>query len=155
MTRPIRQLTAVIEQTAKLDFRPTKEGGKLRKQKDEIGNMATKIHIMRKKLREMMGDLQQTQQVLESNAEDLNHLMKQNSAYAEDNSAATQELAAGMEETSANAAHIVENVGIMRESSDNIQRLAEDGEKNSGQIQERAGEMERISTTRQTRCMRS
>ena len=146
MTRPIRQLTAVIEQTAKLDFRPTKEGSKLRKQKDEIGNMATKIHIMRKKLREMMGDLQQTQQVLEGNAEDLNHLMKQNSAYAEDNSAATQELAAGMEETSANAAHIVENVGIMRESSDNIQRLAEDGEKNSGQIQERAGEMERIST---------
>ena len=146
MTRPIRQLTAVIDQTAELDFRSTKEGGKLRKQKDEIGNMATKIHIMRKKLREMMGDLQQTQQVLEGNAEDLNHLMKQNSAYAEDNSAATQELAAGMEETSANAAHIVENVGIMRESSDNIQRLAEDGEKNSGQIQERAGEMERIST---------
>ena len=146
MTRPIRQLTAVIEQTAELDFRPTKEGGKLRKQKDEIGNMATKIHIMRKKLREMMGDLQQTQQVLEGNAEDLNHLMKQNSAYAEDNSAATQKLAAGMEETSANAAHIVESVGIMRESSDNIQRLAEDGEKNSGQIQERAGEMERIST---------
>ena len=146
MTRPIRQLTAVIEQTAELDFRPTKEGGKLRKQKDEIGNMATKIHIMRKKLREMMRDLQQTQQVLEGNAEDLNHLMKQNSAYAEDNSAATQNLAAGMEETSANAAHIVESVGIMRESSDNIQRLAEDGEKNSGQIQERAGEMERIST---------
>ena len=146
MTRPIRQLTAVIEQTAELDFRPTKDGGKLRKQKDEIGNMATKIHIMRKKLREMMRDLQQTQQVLEGNAEDLNHLMKQNSAYAEDNSATTQELAAGMEETSANAAHIVENVGIMRESSDNIQQLAEDGEKNSGQIQERAGEMERIST---------
>ena len=95
---------------------------------------------------------------LETNTGNLNQLMKQNSAYAEDNSAATQELAAGMEETSANAAHIVENVGIMRESSDNIQRLAEDGEKNSGQIQERAGEMERIilsSATRQTRCMRS
>ena len=90
----------------------------------------------------MMENLQQTQQVLETNTGNLNQLMKQNSAYAEDNSAATQELAAGMEETSANAAHIVENVGIMRESSDNIQRLAED----SGQIQERAGEMERIST---------
>ena len=146
LTRPIRQLTSVIEQTSALDFRPTKEGAKLRKQKDEIGNMAREIHDMRKKLRDMMGDLQQTQQVLEGSAEDLNLLMKQNSAYAEDNSAATQELAAGMEETSANAARIVENVGIMRESSDNIQRLAEDGEKNSGQIQERAGEMERIST---------
>lgn len=146
LTKPIRQLTSVIEQTAALDFRPTEAGAKLRKQKDEIGNMATKIHDMRKKLRAMMENLQQTQQILETNTGNLNQLMKQNSAYAEDNSAATQELAAGMEETSANAAHIVENVGIMRESSDNIQRLAEDGEKNSGQIQERAGEMERIST---------
>lgn len=146
LTKPIRQLTSVIEQTAALDFRPTEAGAKLRKQKDEIGDMATKIHDMRKKLRAMMENLQQTQQVLETNTGNLNQLMKQNSAYAEDNSAATQELAAGMEETSANAAHIVENVGIMRESSDNIQRLAEDGEKNSGQILERAGEMERIST---------
>ena len=146
LTKPIRQLTSVIEQTAALDFRPTEAGAKLRKQKDEIGDMATKIHDMRKKLRAMMENLQQTQQVLETNTGNLNQLMKQNSAYAEDNSAATQELATGMEETSANAAHIVENVGIMRESSDNIQRLAEDGEKNSGQIQERAGEMERIST---------
>lgn len=146
LTKPIRQLTSVIEQTAALDFRPTEAGAKLRKQKDEIGDMATKIHDMRKKLRAMMENLQQTQQVLETNTGNLNQLMKQNSAYAEDNSAATQELAAGMEETSANAAHIVENVGIMGESSDNIQRLAEDGEKNSGQIQERAGEMERIST---------
>ena len=146
LTKPIRQLTSVIEQTAALEFRPTEAGAKLRKQKDEIGDMATKIHDMRKKLRAMMENLQQTQQVLETNTGNLNQLMKQNSAYAEDNSAATQELAAGMEETSANAAHIVENVGIMRESSDNIQRLAEDGEKNSGQIQERAGEMERIST---------
>ena len=56
----------------------------------------------------MMENLQQTQQVLETNTGNLNQLMKQNSAYAEDNSAATQELAAGMEETSANAAHIVE-----------------------------------------------
>ena len=146
LSKPIRQLTSVIEQTAALDFRPTQDGAKLRKQKDEIGSMARKIHDMRKKLRDMMGDLQQTQQVLGGSTEDLNLLMKQNSAYAEDNSAATQELAAGMEETSANAARIVENVGIMRESSDNIQRLAEDGEKNSVQIQERAGEMERIST---------
>lgn len=146
LTKPIRQLTSVIEQTAALDFRPTEAGAKLRKQKDEIGDMATKIHDMRKKLRAMMENLQQTQQVLETNTGNLNQLMKQNSAYAEDNSAATQELAAGMEETSANAAHIVENVGIMKESSDNIQKLAEDGEKNSGQIQECAGEMERIST---------
>lgn len=54
LTKPIRQLTSVIEQTAALDFRPTEAGAKLRKQKDEIGDMATKIHDMRKKLRAMM-----------------------------------------------------------------------------------------------------
>lgn len=146
MSRPIRQLTSVIDQTAQLDFRPTKEGEKLRKQKDEIGVMATKIHDMRKRLRSLMEELQQTQQVLEANTDDLNSLMKQNSDFAEDNSAATQELAAGMEETRANASSIVENVGVMKDSSKNIQQMAEDGEKNSVQIQERAGEMERIST---------
>ena len=145
MSRPIQQLTSVIDQTAQLDFRPTKEGAKLRRQKDEIGIMATKIHEMRKKLRSLMEELQQTQQVLEANTNDLNGLMKQNSDFAEDNSATTQELAAGMEETSANAARIVDNVGVMKESSQNIQQLAGDGEKNSVQIQERAGEMERIS----------
>ena len=146
LSKPIRQLTAVIEQTAQLDFRPTKDGAKLRKQKDEIGDMATKIHEMRKKLLGMMQRLQENQQVLAANTEDLNGFMKQNSVYAQENSAATQELAAGMEETSANAASIVENVEIMRERSANIQQLAENGEENSGQIQERAGEMERIST---------
>ncbi len=146
MSKPIRQLTSVIDQTAQLDFRPTKEGEKLRKQKDEIGVMATKIHDMRKRLRSLMEELQQTQQVLEANTDDLNSLMKQNSDFAEDNSAATQELAAGMEETRANASSIVENVGVMKDSSKNIQQMAEDGEKNSVQIQERAGEMERIST---------
>ena len=51
MTRPIRQLTAVIGQTAQLDFRPTKDGAKLRSQKDEIGEMAEEIHRMRETLK--------------------------------------------------------------------------------------------------------
>lgn len=145
IARPIKQLTSIIDQTARLDFSPTDNGAKLRQQKDEIGVMANQIHKMRKTLSGLMIDLQQTQQTLEENAVDLNYLMKQNSDFAEDNSAVTQELAAGMQETSANTERIVENVKVMRESSDNIQQLAMEGEQNSGQIQERAGEMERIS----------
>ena len=146
ITKPIRQLTDVIDQTARLDFCPTENGEKLRKHKDEIGVMAGKIHDMRKKLHGLMEELQQTQQTLEVSTGDLNELMKQNSAIAEDNSAVTQELAAGMQETRANTASIVESVRIMEQSSGNIHRLAADGAENSSQIQERAGEMERIST---------
>lgn len=145
MANPIRQLTAIIDQTAQLDFSPTENGGKLRRQKDEIGVMAKQIHKMRKTLCGLMEDLQQTQQVLEENTEDLNQLMKQNSDFAEDNSAVTQELAAGMQETNSNTERIVENVEIMKQSSDSIHQLAVDGENNSGQIQARAEEMERVS----------
>ena len=145
LTKPIRQLTAMIEQTSQLDFSPTEDGAKLRRQKDEIGVMANEIHLMRKKLRDMMSSLQQTEDVLSANTDNLNNIMTQNSAYAEDNSAASQELAAGMQETSAGTTSIVENVGVMRDSSQNIYHLAEDGEKNSGQIQSRAAEMEKLS----------
>ena len=145
MANPIRQLTAIIDQTAQLDFSPTENGGRLRRQKDEIGVMAKQIHKMRKTLCGLMEDLQQTQQVLEENTDDLNQLMKQNSDFAEDNSAVTQELAAGMQETSSNTERIVENVEIMKQSSDSIHQLAVDGENNSGQIQARAEEMERVS----------
>lgn len=60
MANPIRQLTAIIDQTAQLDFSPTENGGKLRRQKDEIGVMAKQIHKMRKTLCGLMEDLQQT-----------------------------------------------------------------------------------------------
>lgn len=145
LTKPIRQLTDMIEQTARLDFSPTEAGARLRRQKDEIGVMANEIHLMRKKLRDMMSNLQQTENVLTTNTNNLNSIMTQNSDYAEGNSAATRELAAGMQETSAGAASIVENVNVMRDSSENIYRLAADGEKNSGQIQSRAAEMEKLS----------
>lgn len=145
LTKPIRQLTDMIEQTAQLDFSPTEAGARLRRQKDEIGMMANEIHLMRKKLRDMMSSLQQTEDVLSASTNNLNSIMTQSSDYAEGNSAATRELVAGMEETSAGAASIVENVNIMRDSSENIYRLAEDGEKNSGQIQSRAAEMEKLS----------
>ncbi len=145
MTKPIRQLTAVIGQTAQLDFRPTKDGAKLRSQKDEIGEMAEEIHRMRETLKGMMTRLQDTGGVLSVNTEELNNIIQQNSTYAADNSAATQELAAGMEETTANAANIVENVGVMKDRSVNIYQLAVDGEADSQQIQARAGQMEQIS----------
>ena len=92
LTKPIRQLTSVIEQTAALDFRPTEAGAKLRKQKDEIGDMATKIHDMRKKLRAMMENLQQTQQVLETNTGNLNQLMKQKTDAAVEQAKSVQKI---------------------------------------------------------------
>lgn len=145
ISKPIQQLTKIITQTTKLDFRPTSEGSGLRKYKDEIGMMAREIHDMRKILRNMVEQMNQTEQTILGNVDNLDAIMKENSVRAEDNSAATQEMAAGMQEASANTAHIVESIDEVKRNSENIYQLAQSGEKDSEEILHRAGEMERIS----------
>lgn len=145
ISKPIRQLTDVIEQTANLNFEPTSSGNSLRQQKTEIGVMARQIHEMRKTLRSMVENINQTEGTILGSVENLDHIMKANNERAQDNSAATQEMAAGMEEASANTAHIVESIDEVKRNSESIYRLAETGESNSEEILARAGEMEQTS----------
>ncbi len=137
ISRPIKQLTAVIGQTAKLNFRATEFGARLRRQKDEIGVMANEIHSMRKVLREMMGNL--------DHVNNLNEIMDKNRSDAQENSAATQEIAAGIQEANANTANILQSIEEVKNSSGNIHRMAQKGEEDSIQIHQRADEMEKLS----------
>lgn len=145
ISKPIRQLTGIITQTAQLDFKPTENGSKLRRQKDEIGTMAREIHAMRKILKGMVEQINETEQAILKNVDNLDAIMKENSVRAEENSAATQEMAAGMQEASANTAQIVQNVEEVKRNSGQIYKLASDGEANSQEIHKRAEDMERVS----------
>lgn len=145
ISKPIKQLTAVIGQTSRLDFRATEFGSKLRKQKDEIGVMANEIHSMRKVLREMMGSLDEAERSISDDVANLNEIMEKNKVHAQDNSAATQELAASMEETSANTANIIQSIEEVKRSSESIHQMAAEGEKNSQQVHQRADKMKTIS----------
>lgn len=147
ISRPIKQLTSVIDQTSRLDFRATEFGQRLRRQKDEIGVMANEIHAMRKNLCEMMGSLEEAEETIRDNVMNLNEIMEENRIHAQENSAATQELAAGMEEASANTANIIHSIEEVRHNSKSIHRMAEEGEQNSIQVRQRAGEMEHVSRT--------
>lgn len=145
ISRPIKQLTSLIEQTSRLDFTATAFGAKLRKHKDEIGVMAKEIHSMRVVLRKMLGDLNEVEQAISDNISNLNEIMEKNRVHAQNNSATTQELAASMEETSANTANIIQSIEEVKHSSESIHQMAAEGEENSKQVHERAGEMETIS----------
>ena len=155
ISKPIRMLTKVITQTAKLNFSPTEDGIKLRKLKDEIGVMANEVHTMRKVLREMVGVLNATEGTILNNVQSLDFIMTRNSQYAEENSAATQALASGMEEASANTSNIVDNVESVKNNSQTIYELAKSGEEDSKVIQQRASEMEKLSreSTNKTKQM--
>ncbi|MBO5373215.1 MAG: methyl-accepting chemotaxis protein [Lachnospiraceae bacterium] len=145
LSKPIKQLTGVISQTSKLDFTPTTDGSRLRKQKDEIGKMAVEIHSMRIILREIIANIHNAESTISEDVENLDLIMKDNNQRSEDNSAATQEIAAGMEEASSNTAEIVESIEVVKQNAENIFKLAQDGEKNSEEVLVRAGEMEKVS----------
>ena len=145
ISRPIRKLTAIITQTAELDFSDTEEGKDLRKQKDEVGKMANEIHIMRKGFRELAYALNTAESTILAAVENLDTIMKENSETAEDNSATTQELSAGMQETAASTKDIVGNVAQIKDNSQNIYKLAKTGEDDSKEVLKRAEEMGRIS----------
>ena len=143
--QPIRYVTDIIEQTSRLDFRPTEMGSRLRRQKDEIGVMATSVHEMRKVLRDIMGRLDKSNATIVESVAKLDDIMKVNSDHAMDNSAATQELAAGMQETSDNTENISKSIDEVKKNSSTIYKLAVDGEENSRLVQERAVAMEETS----------
>lgn len=145
ISKPIKQLTGIIGQTSRLDFTPTQGGKSLRKQKDEIGTMANEIHEMRNILRKMTGDMHTVEGTISDSVEKLDLIMQKNSMHSEDNSAATQEMAAGMQEVSNNTAHVLHSIGEVKKNSENIYKLAQDGESNSEQIAGRAGEMEKVT----------
>ena len=145
ISKPIRYVTDIIQQTSRLDFTPTEMGRKLRRQKDEIGVMATSVHEMRKVLRDIMERLDHANATIVESVTRLDDIMKVNSDHAMDNSAATQELAAGMQETSDNTENISRNIEEVKKNSATIYKLAVDGEKNSNLVQERAVAMEETS----------
>ena len=146
ISRPIKYVTDIIQQTSRLDFTPTQMGKKLRQQKDEIGVMANSVHDMRKVLRSIMERLDSANSTIVESVTRLDDIMKVNSDHAMDNSAATQELAAGMQETLDNTENISKNIQEVKKNSGMIYKLAVDGEQNSKLVQERAVAMGEAST---------
>ena len=145
IARPIGKLTAMITQTTELDFRATQDGAKLRKQKDEVGKMATEIHVMRKVFRELGYALNTAESTILAAVENLDGIMKENNETAEDNSATTQELSAEMQEAVTSTKDIVNNVAQIKDNSQSIYQLAKTGEDDSREVLKRAENMGRIS----------
>lgn len=141
IAKPIKRITEIIEQTAKLDFHKAKDIDQLAKKKDETGVMATAVNEMRTILRELVTNMEQVKDNLVTNMDRLDGVMRENNSISEDNSATTQELAAGMEETAASATMIVSNISGIQNNVTDIQELSEREQKESKEIMVRAREL--------------
>lgn len=136
--KPIKRLTNIIEKTAQLDFTPNVDSQKLRNRKDETGQMARKVHDMRKNLRGMVADINAASIQITENVDGLKQVSDTINSMCMDNSATTQELAAGMEETAATTITINESVQGMKNDADAISDMAQKGAEASNEVMARA-----------------
>lgn len=138
IANPIKQITEIIKQTSRLNFKKTSHVEQLMKRNDETGTMAKAVNEMQGILRDLVSDMEQIKGTLVSNMGVLDNVMKENNAISEDNSATTQELASGMQETTANTTMIVSNINAIQENVTDIQNLSEKEQKESQDIMARA-----------------
>lgn len=145
LVTPIVQLTEIVEDTAKLNFRKNPNSDKLVKIKDETGNMARAIRQMRKKLREMVNLIESTGVTLGDNVVDLHDNMEIVGGICQNNSSTAEELAAAMEEA-ASATDTVRNaIENVNDNARDIEELSGEGAKNSVQVKERAVALKKMT----------
>ncbi|MCR5672557.1 MAG: methyl-accepting chemotaxis protein [Lachnospiraceae bacterium] len=138
ITKPIHQITEIMDRTSKFDFRHNPNSAKLCARKDENGVMARAVQGMRNNLRRMVASIDEASSMINGNVDKLEDVANVVNSMCTDNSATTEELAAGMEETSATAESIYANIGYMKTGAEDIQALSEAGDELSKEVMERA-----------------
>lgn len=135
---PIKKLTKIIKQTAQLDFKDNSNIASLVKRHDETGLMARAVKEMCDTLRGMVENISHVNENILNNVAVLDQIMKESHEISGDNSATTEEMAAGMEETSANTQMIASSITQVKDKSESIYELTQDGQKRSKEVIDRA-----------------
>ena len=153
ITRPIKDLTEIISNTSQLNFEHNPASAKLCERKDETGIMAREVRSMRKNLRNMVAEIKNAGNLINTNVTGLNNITDTVNQMCSDNSATSQQLAAGMEETAATTVTINENVNSIKDEAENINTMAENGAKNSEDIMQRATALQEKTVTASNKTM--
>ncbi|MBO6108981.1 MAG: methyl-accepting chemotaxis protein, partial [Eubacterium sp.] len=142
MTKPLKKLTTVINDTAELKLHTDPAIDKLSRHHDEIGVMAGAIRTMRTSLSEMVGKMKSIQSAISGSTSELDNMMKENNSMSEDNSAVLEELASSFVTTASDAAGINDKVANARDNSEDIYRLIDDGKRTADDLANKAKELE-------------
>ena len=141
MIRPIKDLTGIIENTAKLNFVKSEKGEKLVRMKDETGAMARAVQQMRSKLRAMVALIDQAGIKMGDNVTDLTVNMSEVNDICNNNSATTEELAAAMEEAASATDTVNQTIATVKENAESIKALSQSGATLSTEVMERANQL--------------
>lgn len=150
---PIKDLTVIISETARLNFRHNPKSNRLCKRKDETGAMAKQVRIMRQNLRDMVQEIETASNQINGNMDGLHQITNTVDNMCSDNSATSQELAAGMEETAATTTTINENIINIQNGAEEISTMAIHGAKTSDEVMARAENLRTKTVTASNKTM--
>ncbi|KOC34619.1 methyl-accepting chemotaxis protein [Clostridium botulinum] len=141
---PLKDATNYLKSIGSGDFsKDVKEKNLSRK--DEIGDLARGISIMRNtNIGLIKNILNQSNEAIGA-TEDVFELVRQVNENSQEISATTQELSAGMEETAASAEEMNTAAGEIRISIENISNRAEELSKRSQEINEKASSLTKVA----------
>lgn len=138
IVQPIKKLEHIILKTSNFDYEESKYAAKLLAKKDETGQMARAVHILRNNLRKMSSDITEAQGSLTSTMKKLANSTNQVFQMSQDNSATTQQLSAAMEETSAAMESVDNTINMIANKSSCIIKECNDGKSMAQEVKGRA-----------------
>ena len=138
ISRPIKQMTALITKIADLNLQKDDSVTKLSKRKDEIGKMAQEVDRMSKELTAMTTQIEQSCIVVNEGVQSLEGTMKDTSDLCQDNSATMEQMSAGMQESASTMEVILKNVENVNGNVQDMTDTAVQGNEISKEIKKRA-----------------
>lgn len=145
ITKPLHQVTEVINDTAQLKIKLPSYMKKLCKRKDEIGTMSRAVREMSNNLKDVVNRIEQSGDDIAENMSKLEQSSNQVNVFCTDNSATTQQIAASAEQVSDMTKVMSGHMNNMRLQAEEIAKETEQSEKFSGEVAGRAQEMQ-VST---------
>lgn len=124
ISKPIKQLTAVIDDVASLNMR---EDNPIPVTTDEIGQMGKAVIRMREQLQMIVGDLNNISGKLVNDSNTLYDISENVTEASTNNSATNEELAASMESTSQSTENVTVSVKDMNDSATAVVEMITEG----------------------------
>ncbi len=155
ITKPLNQVTKIIDDTAKLRLKLPDNIDKLCARKDETGSISRAVREMSNNLHEVVSKIDGTNNIVSENMSKLEDSSNQVHMFCTDNSATTQELAASTEEVSAMTDTMNSHILNMKEQVTEISRETTESNKFSEEVAGRAQNMQNSTqiAIRQTKEM--
>ena len=124
ITKPLRKVKEAVNELGELSLVNSKNIERFVGRKNEVGNIATSVHILTETLRGVVSMLRGCTESLSSGAEVMNETVTSLVSCAEDNSRSTKELSDSISETSQTIQKVAERISVADDMIKNAQSLA-------------------------------